>query len=425
MVHPDAAVAGLAARPLGLADLDSWQWRTRPGHPAFRTARKAEGRGDWAGVAAACKQALAADPTNLEAAWLYAVALAKTGDLAGITAPLALAGAGDFGKWAIASLEQPALQPYLATPAGQAWAARVAADKPPYLDALAHGVLVIAKGDIYAVHAQRWYRLTRTFGAVHMGYLSTDGHHLAYVTRGKTSHKLAVGSIDLATGLTTRAQDLPPIATQIASTKDGFWIGQAGMKRLLTFEGERQGLLAPTKIAARPSGAWLEIYSSSGARLHRGALANISADWDDQGLASAVRIATSNRVVTVPGQIQGDTLAWSPDKNHVAFVAQISDHCDGGPTVAAFVVDAATGAVSELARGHGLALDWAGDRTIALASDDGVTLRDLGGATTPLTGATNLTRPRYAPHCEVLPTEPTVEPDDEPADEPTKTPAKN
>jgi len=415
----------LQARPLGLPDLEAWQWRSRAGHPAFRNARKAEGRGDWAGVATACKQALAADPTNLEAAWLYAVALAKTGDLLGVTSPLALAGAGDFGKWAVASLDQPGLQPYLATPAGQAWTARVAADRAGYLDALAHGLIVIAKGDLYTIHAQRWYRLTRTFGAVVAAYASTDGHHLAYVTRGKTSHKLAVGSVDLATGGTTRAQELPPIATQIASTKDGFWVGQAGMKRTLSFDhrappGDHQGLLVPTKLAARPAGAWLEIYTSGGVRLHRGPLPNISADWDDQGLASAFRIATSNRVVTVPGQIQGDSLAWSPDRNHVAFVAQISDHCDGGPTVAAYIVDASTGAPIELARGHGLAIDWAGDRTVALASDDGVTLHELAGQGSALAGATNLMRPRYAPHCEVLPTEPTAEPDDEPADEPAK-----
>ena len=93
---------------------------------------------------------------------------------------------------------------------------------------------------------------------------------------------------------------------------------------------------------------------SGGARLHRVPPDGISADWDDQGLASAIRIGTSNRVVTVPGQIDGNTIAWSPDRAHLAFVAQLDDHCDAATrsSAAAFVADAATGAVDR-ARARG------------------------------------------------------------------------
>ena len=404
-------IAVTPARPLGLADLAGWQWRSRGGHPAFRVARKAEGRNDWAGVVAACSQALAADPTNLEAAWLLAVGNAKLGKLDAVTAPLQLAGAGDFGKWGLASLDQPGLQPYLATPAGQAWQRRVEADRGPFLAALSRALIVIANGDLYAVADQRWYRLTRTFGGVVAAFAPVNGHVLAYVTRGKTSHKLAVGSVDLATGMTTRSQELDrgpagPAATQLAATKGGIWIGQQGPKpRVLSLAAdEHQGLLVPTKLA-RPAGAWLEVYASGGVRLHR-VPADVSADWDDQGLASAIRIATSNRVVTVPGQIQGDSIVWSPDHNHLALVAQTSDHCDAAtPSVTAYAIDTATGAATELARGHGLAIDWMGDRAVAIAGDDGVKIQELGGATTSLLGATNLVHPRFAPKCEALPTE--------------------
>src|SRR5258706_11460624 len=147
----DAATVELPARPLGLPDLAGWRWRKRGGQPAFRIARKAEGREDWPAVVTACKDALAADPTHLEAAWLYAVALAKTGNLDAVTEPLALAASGDFGKWGAASLEQPALQPYLATLAGAAWRRRVEADAAIYSAALAHSIVVIAAGDLYAV----------------------------------------------------------------------------------------------------------------------------------------------------------------------------------------------------------------------------------------------------------------------------------
>lgn len=422
IAHPDAQTAQTVtpARPLGLPDLEAWQWRSRGGHPAFRAARKAEARNDWSGVITACNEALAADPTNLEAAWLLAVADAKLGKLDAVTAPLQLAGAGDFGKWALASLDQPGLQPYLATPAGQAWQRRVQADRGPFLAALARGLIVIAKGDLYAIADQRWYRLTRTYGGVVAAFLPAQahGHVLAFVTRGKTSHKLGVGSVDLATGLTTRAQPLAPVATQLAATKDGgIWVGQQGQKpRVLTLSpGEQQGTLVATKLA-RPSGAWLEVYASGGVRLHR-VPDGVSADWDDQGLASAIRIAASNRVVTVPGQIAGDSIVWSPDRNHLALVAQTSDHCDAAtPSVTAYAIDTATGAASEVARGHGLAIDWVGDRAVAIAGDEGVNVRELGGATTPLVGATNLVHPRFAPKCEALPTEAPAESDDEPAE---------
>ncbi len=426
----DPVTEALPARPLGLPDLAAWQWRSRAGHPAFRAARKAEARGDWAGVVTACEQALAADPGNLEAAWLLAVGRAKIGKLDAVTAPLAVAGAGDFGKWALASLDQPALQPYLATAEGRAWRARVDADRGTYVTALEHGLVVIARGDLYAVHDGRWYRLTRTFGGVVAAYAAADGHHLAYVTRGKTTHQVRVGSVDLATGLTTRPQELVPAAAQLAFTArgaaTGFWIGQPRHKpRVLELAaGGHQGLLVPV-TGARPRGPWLELYAAGGVRLHRVPVPNISADWDDRGLASAIRIATSNRVVTVPGQIQGDSIAWSPDRNHLAFVAQITDHCEPATLgVAAYAVDVATGVASELARGHGLAVDWVGDRNVAIAGDDGVVIRELAGPPPgqPLAGATKLVRPRYAPRCETLPeespggdTEPLLDPD-EPAE---------
>ena len=412
MVEPGRAVPStpppaLPARPLGLADLSGWQWRSRAGHVGWKLARAAEARNDWPEVARSCTQALAADPTNLDAAWLLAVANARLGKLEAITQPLVLAGTGDLPKWANASLEQPALQPYLATPAGLAWKARVEADRPLFAAALTRAIIVIAKGDVFAYADQRWYRLTRTFGAV-VGAFSADGHHLAYLTHGRTSHGLELGSVDLSTGLTTRPQVVLPRSAQLAYSDRGFWIAQPGSKpRVLSLAAdEHQGRLVPTS-GARTSGAWLEIYASGGTHVHR-TPPGISAEWDDQGLASAIRIASSNRVVTVPGQIAGDTIAWSRDRAHAVFVAQIADHCDRTtpttPTVAAYVVDTATGATTELLRArHGLAIDWAGDRSVAIAGDDGVVLFDVpaaGHAGQPLVGATKLVAPRFAPRCE-------------------------
>src|SRR6185369_8041439 len=92
------------------------------------------------------------------------------------------------------------------------------------------------------------------------------------------------------------------------------------------------------------------------ARIDRTAVANVSADWDDSSLASAIKIGRSKKVVTVPspGLIDGDTATWSTDNTQLAFVAQLSDSCAPNvATAAAFVADGATGSVHELERALG------------------------------------------------------------------------
>ena len=56
--------------------------------------------------------------------------------------------------------------------------------------------------------------------------------------------------------------------------------------------------LAP---APRPT-EWLDVKGRT-ARLHRAPPGGILGDFDDQGLASAIRIGLTNRTITVPGQI--------------------------------------------------------------------------------------------------------------------------
>ncbi len=221
----------LPAPALGMPDLASYAWRKRAGQPAFRTARKAEGREDWPNVVVACRQAIAADPGHLEASWLLAVALAKTGTSDDVLAPLAVAGAGDFGKWATASLEQPALQRWLATPIGEAWRRRVEQDREVYAAALARAVIVIADGDIFAFDAtsKRFYRLTRTYGAVIAAVPAPSAHQLGYVVR-RHHGELALGMVDLVTGHGTKPTSMlasRPIEIGYNAVEKpfGFWVG--------------------------------------------------------------------------------------------------------------------------------------------------------------------------------------------------------
>ncbi len=421
----------LPARPLGLPELTAYQWRKRAGQTAFKAARRAENRGDWAGVASSCQDALTADPGHLDAAWLLAVALGEQGKLADLVAPLSLAVAGDFGKWGGPSLEVPQLRAFLATATGEAWRRRVEEDRPNYLAALARATIAVADGDLYAFDPQatRWHRLTRTGGAVIAALAGSGTRELAYVTREgpKGKRELAIGIVDLAKGHTTHTAPIgskgPITVAYSAKPPAGFYVGAGSPRpswRVLT-NAKLDALPAKT---ARPSGPRLEVQGRS-ARLHALPVPTVIADWDDQGLASAMRIGSSNKVVSVPSPalIDGNTVTWSPDHSHLAFIAQLQPEatCTPGTVrAAAYTADAATGALQLLftpaidpARiDSGLSVEWMTDRTLVVASGEGVTRVGLDSPERSLlVGATELVAPRPRPHC-------TAAPDDDLADDP-------
>lgn len=403
----------LEARPLGMPDLAAHGWRKRGGQPAFRLARAAEERGDWREVVTTCTQALTADPGHLEAAWLLAVGHAKLGELDRVVAPLAQAAAGDFGKWGLASLELPGLKPFLATPVGEAWQQRLEQDRARYVAALERGLIVTADGDLYAVEPDlsRWYRVTRTSGLV-IGALDLPAvHQVAYVARGsgKAARSLGIGVIDLARGRSSRPVSLdvsgPIWVAYSAKPPVGVWVGTGNPRAIAwrQFDEDYHFHALPPRTP-RPPGPWLEVSARGQVRVH--ALpGNVTADWDDQSLASAIRIGTSNRVVSVPspGLIDGNTAAWSSDRQHLAFVAQLDEHCTAGAVnTAAFVGDASTGGAKELERAAGgVALAWLSERKLAIAGDHGVVVRSLdeGAPSITIEGADGLLTPRERPRC--------------------------
>jgi hypothetical protein len=433
------AAVELPAAPLGLADLDGFRWRKRAGQAAFRLARKAENRDDWAAVVRICRDALVADPSHLEAAWLLAIGHAKLGALDQVLAPLAQAEAGDFAKWGVAALENPALAAFRGTPVGAAFTRRIEQDRERYAAQLARAVLVTVDGDLYAFvpaspspaavgtapspppTSARWHRLTRTAGTVVGAIAVPSASKIAYVARTTKAGKreLGVGVIDLVRGTGSRPVPAgapgPITVAYSAAPPVGFWIASGAPSptwRQLDDDFKLHPLPART---TRPRGPWLSVTAKGSARLH--ALpANLTADWDDQSLASAMRIASSNRVVSVssPGLIDGNTVVWSPDRVHIAFVAQLDDHCTAGAVnTAAFVADASTGGTTELERAaSGIALAWLAERKLAIAGDHGVTIHSLddGAPTIEITGATGLMIPRGRPRC--APTEPVEAPDD-------------
>jgi hypothetical protein len=438
----DATPVELPALTFGLTSVDGFAYRTRAGHDAFKQARDVSLKGDWAGAARLCEQALEADPDHLDAAYLLAVARAKTNQLESILPPLTKAVSADFGKWGQASLDQPALQKFLGTPSGQAFRARVEKDREAFAAALARSLVVTSHGDLYAFDPQtsRWLRLSRTGGAVVGAFSPTGIARIAYVTRekertatgskgagsaakpagkatGKTKVKL--GMIDLTTGRARLAVELAgtgPVRIAYNAKKLKRFVVRVGNawssvvdEIKLRLEPEAKGAHIGY-LADLADTSWLDV-TGRRAQLTRIGVPNVSADWDNQALASALRIGSSHRVVTVPspGLIEGNTLVWSPDKTQLAFAAKLADTCKPGePTAAAFVVDGSTGAVQELERATGgIAVEWVAERKLAVAGDHGVTIDDLAGGTPlPLPGADGLLAPRKKPTC-------TPEPEDE------------
>lgn len=399
------------AVPLGLPDAAAYDWRKRGGHPAFRTAREAEARQDWPAVVTICKQALASDPSHLEASWLLAAALGRLGQHDDLLAPLQRAVAGDFGRWGHASLELPALAAFRATRTGEAWKARVAQDRHTYLAVLARALIVERDGDLFAFdpETKRWHRLTRTYGAVVGALRVPDAQKIVYVSRIKKQY--SIGTVDFARGRTfnpiATGTDKPITVAYQTKTKPGVWIGQAREKRWQRLDDTFKMTALPPKTK-RPPGAYLEVRGRK-AKLRALPLANVTADWDGHGLASAIRIGKSNRVVSVPspGLIDGNSAVWSPDRARLAFVAQLDDICPPGtpaPTAAssaAYIADAATGKLTELARAaKGLAVEWVSDHELAVAGDAGVSIHDLArGDSAPVEGATGLVASRFRPKC--------------------------
>ncbi len=446
----DAAVVEVPARPLGLPDLAAYHWRKRGGHPAFRRARAAESKGQWSEVVTLCKQALAADPSNLEASWLLAAALGRLDKHGELVAPLQRAAAGDFGKWGFASLELPAFRSFLASPLGAAWRRRVETDRVAYVAALARSQIVVSEGDLYGYDPEttRWYRLTRTFGTM-LGAIRVSSTKLAYVSRRRSRHKktptLAIGVVDLATGKTSHPIRLgtrgPLRVAYSGHAHAGIWISTDARTWRRLDESTYKWIPLPPKTP-RPPGPWLEVIDTPkqrSIRLHAIPVPGVTADWDDKGLASAIRIAKSGRVVTVPspGLIDGNTLTWSPDHARIAFVAQLDEqrHCDtktdkrdaDAVNAAAFVADATTGTVTEIDRAASIAIEWMGDRKL-LIDEGGVSIFDLdGNPPKRLDGADGLVRPRRAPTCTPAtpaPSDDLPPADDEPdeEDEPDGTP---
>lgn len=432
----EPALAGEAAAPppaveaytppaepaLGVAALAELAYSGRAGHAAFRRARAAERRGDWARMVEECQAALAADPSHLDASWLLAAGLAHQGRFAEVAAPLVRAVIGDPVKWA-----RPARS--LSLFAGF-WKSGAGALLEPWLeqqDARAHamlgraGVLLHAERLVaYDAQTGRWLPLARPHrvrGALVAGSL------VVLVARGPGGGAAAgvderLGIVELrdgaAAGLRAPAPAPAPDAPAPAPRAVELVALPAARRReVAVVPGD------PARVLVRAdAGPWQEIVAGHLVALARPApreisprllvtdgkstvvrhpVAGVSADWDQSQMASALRLRRSNRVVTVPAPalIDGQRLTFNPSGALLGLVAGV-ESCErspaprgaGGARFRAYVVDVLTGAAREVAQGEReLELAWLGERSLAVGSDHGVTVIDAasdGSAAPPL-----------------------------------------
>jgi hypothetical protein len=407
----EATVIAPPALPLGKAAIAEFGYRRGPGRADYERAVKVEksARDDsaWHDVVAACRAALERDPGHLDAAWLLAAALARLGAHDQIVAPLSTAVAGDWGKWGERSLTLPLFERFLESPHGDVWRQLAEHYRSAFGEATRGAVVVLGREDeerrteLYAWDrsAGRWLRLTRTGGTVvaalpgpagsglvaYVAYreLGQRGDRRGAVKRpriavveldgGRVSRELPFADVDeLRLGWRAgKPNEDPGLTVKISGGKDaGVWAldWKRGTKKKA---GKKVTVGKDALVVARGQ-----------VRRLRLPVQKITADWDDDGLASAIRLDATRRTVEPPAglAIDGHGLVWSPDRSRLAMIAVSEDDC-AAPAIL-FVADAGTGTLREIGRAVAPAPAWVTPTELAYTDGDHVKIIDVTTART-------------------------------------------
>jgi len=401
----------LALRPLGAAAPDALGWRRRAGQAPYREAGAAAAVGRWEEALAGARAARALDASHVDAAWLEARALGQLGRHTEVLAPLELAAAADWPHHGEASLRSPELAAFRITSAGVAWSTAAEGYRAAWAAAVAGALVLVVDGDAvaYDVAGGRWLRLTRS-GEV-LGIL--HGSRLAYVTGGA---RASIGVVDLSTGATSRPLPWPSARATLRWRAAGGepWLEVSTGKGAWSVVDLAAGSRAPAPKQGTAASPRL-IVSDGRARLVRLPLSGAAADWDDEGLASAVRIGRGGRVITPPPGllVDGDTLVVSPDGARVAFAAVPVGRCHvvPGPSPTLLVADLATGRLHDLGAWPLEAqLEWSLDGTIAVATGGTLVVQAADGSGAPtVTSGPPITLVGRPPTSPCLPLSPPAE----------------
>jgi hypothetical protein len=405
--------------PLGVESPRIYSYRWGNGREAYEKAVELAGvaKPDWAAVATASAEAIAADKNHLPAHRLRGVALARTGKAAEAVEHFSIALAADWLDYGPELESDQLLSEFFETPPGKALSGANRRYEEAFKSAAAGGVLVIAKrsrfkmpdkeGDIwaasraeiyaYSLETDRYLRLTHTGESI-LGYVtSPDGSRIAYLRASRyrfppADEGGAPRFLDARVGVLD-ADSFEPIGEEARLSEPS-----VGLMLYYTATGELS-LQSPDAVysvdfeggnlnasSATPIDDFSTLYRRTWTELERPVLyADITmarvlhpSRAAGQINSRAIKLA-SGKSVRLPDSggesIRRPTL--SPGGKHVAFVG-VADAC-AKPEAALYVADVATAEPTFIHRGKALhGTRWLdGDRLLFEATPSELRLYDL------------------------------------------------
>lgn len=401
-----APVATPVALPtLGVDRISRFNFIYDAGSGAYKLAREAAKKGDWAEARKQAEAAVAKDPNHLDAHRLLGIALAKTGENATAVDHLAAAIAADYYAYGNIA-DEPELKEFVTTQNGLSVSQLAAQVHDEYGKRVKSALWLVARrsafrwpdgkgvqtassrGEIYAYDrdSKRYFRLTHT------------DHQVAGFVRSKTGTEVAVLGYDKI----DRGKDdaAPLIARPWVQVFDAVeWkastpkINLPSGRATTVFYGEGDQLLVGVAPAATrwTLGDWaLSSVDKSTGKLTKVAAALASPRIEltlDEGRYVAADIAPGTSELTIgstkiavpeSGQAAHDTISASP--GWLAFATAV-DPCAQDTAPSLYVANAKTGALKHLLTAKSrFTTRWLDDNT--LAYEDGDNAIRLWDATT-------------------------------------------
>ena len=404
------AEPGLAAKPLGVSKPSDFSYLYGRGAKQYKKAEAALEKADWAAVKSNCAAAIKANPSHLHAHYLLATALAKLGEHAAVSEPLAVALAGDWLRWGPGVERDPNLGEFFSTAAGRAASTLVQHYAGQFPELAKGGLLLLGrrsgfkqptpKGKVqwsttrgelfsYVSEQERYLRLTHSEESLAAWMIAPSGDEIAFVAYAGVDlpakdavpliARIKIGTIDMATLKTTTKlapvtqKDVRAIKLQYGEgdellvnvyPADGRWeVELPTPYRLDKGVGKLNKLKEPI-AAAVPS---LEV-SFEWTKLDKGPSPDIEAE--DQ--SSTFKLATGFTVTLPIGEyVEEDGYIWSPSKEFVA-ARTMGRPCVGNPESALFLVEATTGKFKKLYAGKAnLGIEWLDNDQFVYEDEDG------------------------------------------------------
>jgi hypothetical protein len=407
------ATAPISLPPLGVDKIPRFNFLWNDGEAAYDkalTAYKAKTR-DWNQVRAAAEQAVSKDPTHLDAQHLLAVALAQTGDQAAVVDHIVAAVAGDYYKYGVTFASDPELEPFRATPHGQAVGQLVQQIHDEYARRIKTGLWLVgrrstfkwpakdgvqaslSRGELYAYdrESRRYLRLTHTDHQVAGFVRSPSGAEVALIGFDKIDHPKDAATPPMlarAWALVVDPVEWKPLGPRVelpAARAAAIAYGDGDQLMVATAPAAgRWGLGAWTtssvdkttgKLAAvqQPQRApRIELTVDEGRALSEPNPPGIVASWSGDP-ATAPTLKAGGATIQVPesGQAAHDTVMLSPDKARIAFATAV-DPCAKDAAPSLYVADAKTGALKHLLTAKSrFATRWVDATTLAYDDGDG------------------------------------------------------